>query len=407
MIKKAIAGAFLVLCVLPVFSAEGVFASDNKVDVYFFWGEGCPHCAKEKVYLNQLEKERDDVAVHDYEIYNHPDNISLLKDLGQELGTRIEGVPFVVIGDKSFIGFSEKTTPPKLLDRIEYCSENQCSDATGDIIMSERNEGGPKNGENDIAPKKSPEKEDNDITIPVLGKIDPETFSLPLLTVVLGFLDGFNPCAMWTLLFLISLLLGMNDRKKMWILGISFIAASAFVYFLFMAAWLNLILFLGFIIWVRATIGLIALSGGVYNIREFFVNKSGTCKVTNTKGRKKVFDKIRDIIHFKSFPLALGGIILLAFAVNLVELVCSAGLPAVYAQVLALNDISWWGHYLYILLYVFVFMLDDLFVFFAAMITLRMTGITTKYTRASKIIGGILMVVIGLLLIFKPEVLMF
>lgn len=245
------------------------------------------------------------------------------------------------------------------------------------------------------------------ITVPVFGEIKTKNLSLPLFTILLGALDGFNPCAMWTLLFLISLLLGMKDRKRMWILGSAFIVASASVYFLFMAAWLNLLLFIGFILWIRVIVGLVALAGGGYNLKEYFTNKEAGCKVTGTEKRQRVFEQLKKITQQKSFYLALGGIIILAFAVNLVELICSAGLPVVFTQVLALSNLAKWQYYAYMLLYIFIFMLDDLFVFFAAMLTLQMTGVTTKYTRLSHLIGGILMLIIGLLLIFKPEWLMF
>ena len=105
--------------------------------------------------------------------------------------------------------------------------------------------------------------------------------------------------------------------------------------------------------------------------------------------------------------MAIAGIILLAFAVNLVELICSAGLPAVYVQILTLTELPTWQYYAYLVLYIFIFMLDDLFIFFVAMKTLQITGVTTKYVRASRLIGGIVMIVIGILLIFKPELLMF
>jgi hypothetical protein len=105
--------------------------------------------------------------------------------------------------------------------------------------------------------------------------------------------------------------------------------------------------------------------------------------------------------------LALGGIIVLAFLVNLVELVCSAGLPAIYTQILALNNLANWQYYFYIFLYVFFFMVDDLLIFIVAMVTLKMTGLSTRYARYSHLIGGILMIIIGILLIFKPEWLMF
>ena len=212
---------------------------------------------------------------------------------------------------------------------------------------------------------------------------------------------------MWALLFLISLLLGMKDKKRMWILGGTFIAVSGIIYFLFMAAWLNLILFIGLILWARIIIGLVALGGGAYSLKESFYNKEGQCKVTGGERKQKFFSKLRRVTQKKQFWLALGGIIILAATVNLVEMVCSAGLPVVYAQTLALGHLARWQYCLYLCLYVFIFILDDLFIFFTAMMTLQITGIATKYTRISRLIGGLLMVIIGILLIFRPSLLMF
>lgn len=243
------------------------------------------------------------------------------------------------------------------------------------------------------------------ISVPLIGDVSIKKLSLPVLTVIIGALDGFNPCAMWTLVFLIGLLLGMEDKRRMWILGITFIAASAGVYFLFMTAWLNMFLFLGFLFWIRVGIGVVALAGGAYNLKEFFTNKDNVCKVTAGERRRKIFDQIKEITHRKSFWLAFFGIIILAVAVNMVEAICSAGLPAIYTQVLALNHLPVWQYYAYLSLYIFIFMLDDLIVFLVAMTTLQITGVTTKYTRMSHLIGGIVMLLIGLALILKPELL--
>jgi hypothetical protein len=258
--------------------------------------------------------------------------------------------------------------------------------------------------EEEKLPKEIPDK----IKLPLFGEIEVKSFSLPILTVVIAGLDGFNPCAMWVLLFLISLLLGMKNRKRMWILGITFIAASASAYFLFLAAWLNLFLFLGFIFWVRIVVGLVACGGGIYHLREYWRNRKDGCKtVVSSERRKKIFAKLKELSSSQKFVVALGGIILIAFAVNLVELVCSAGLPAIYTNILTLSSLPKWQYYLYLILYIFVFMLDDLFVFFIAMITLRAVGISKKYSRFASLIGGIIILILGILLLFKPEWLMF
>jgi hypothetical protein len=158
---------------------------------------------------------------------------------------------------------------------------------------------------------------------------------------------------------------------------------------------------------VRSVIAVVAFAGAYASLKKYFSKDPTGCDVNDSEKKKKIFDKLGRITSNKSFLLALFGIMGMAFAVNLVELVCSAGLPAVYTQVLSLNKLSGVGYYMYILLYILFFMLDDLFVFFVAMTTLHMTGITTKYVKYTRLIGGLLMILIGFLLLFKPELLMF
>jgi hypothetical protein len=245
------------------------------------------------------------------------------------------------------------------------------------------------------------------IPVPFIGEIRTTDLSLPVLTVVLGALDGFNPCAMWVLVFLIGLLVGMQDRFRMWTLGTAFIAGSALVYFLFMAAWLNFLLFMGAVVWIRAGVALVALGGGFYYLREYFRNPEGVCPVTAPQSRKRVFEGLRKLATESRFWLAFVGILALAFAVNLVELLCSAGIPAVYTQVLALSKLPAWQYYGYLGLYILVFMLDDLFVFVVAMKTLQVTGATAGYARFAHLAGGVVLLAIGALLLLRPELLMF
>ena len=373
-------------------------AESSQVNVYFFWGSGCPHCAKEEKFLEFLESKYPQIKLRSYEVWNNADNRQLLMDLGKKMNVNISGVPFTVVGEHYFTGwYDEKSTGKAIEDAINCALENGCRDVASEIVNEKKQEGD----------KASISAIPQSINVPVIGEIETKHLSLPVLTIIFGALDGFNPCAMWVLLFLISLLLGMENKKKMWILGSTFIVASALVYFLFMTAWLNLLLFIGFIFLIRIVIGVVALLAGGYNLKEYFTNPTASCKVTGAPKRQKIFAKLKAITQQESFYLALGGIILLAFAVNLVELICSAGFPAVYTQILAISNLSGWQHYFYILLYIVIFLLDDLFVFVAAMVTLQTTGITTKYTRISYLIGGILMVVIGILLILKPEWLMF
>jgi thiol-disulfide isomerase/thioredoxin len=399
MVKKVLELLFLSLFfVLVLFSSTDKILAKDKVTVHFFWGQGCPHCAQEKVFLKSLEAEYPQVEVKDYEVTGSRENSLLLEKLGQKLSVDVSGVPFTVVGEHYTIGFLNAETTGREIESYVLCVlENGCSDVVADLTVVDE-----KQIQLDRI-KNFPDK----ISLPFMGEVKVSSLSLPALTFIIALLDGFNPCAMWVLLFLISLLLGMQDRRRMWLLGIVFIMASSFVYFLFMSAWLNLFLFLGFIGWVRLGVGLLALGAGAYYLRDFLVNKSGGCQVVGEEKRKKMFEKIKAVTQEKKFWLALLGMVVLAFAVNLIELICSAGLPAIYTQILSLSDLPAWHYYLYLAFYILIFMLDDLFIFFTAMITLKATGVQSKYARYSHLVGGFLMFIIGLLLLFKPEILMF
>ena len=400
-----------ILLVLLIFSTFFLcFANPrNSLDVYLFYGDGCPHCKKEEKYLKMYEEKYTDLNMHRFEVYFSDENMKLFGRVAESMGADVNGIPFLIIGDEYIVGFDETLTPGRIQSRIEECLTRKCPDPSRRIIfehsrdMLTDDEAGSVGNETEQAPG----ERERVITLPLLGDIDARTFSLPVLTVVMGFLDGFNPCAMWALIFLISLLLGMKDRKRMWILGMAFIAASAFVYFLFMAAWLNLILLFGFVLWIRIGIGVLAILSGGYSVRDALTTRALQCTLAGGEDRQAFREKLKNVINRNSLALSLCGIIVLAFMVNLIEIVCSAGFPAIYTQVLSLSSLPSWQYYSYILLYILFFMLDDMFVFVAAMLTFEITGMTTKYVRIARLVGGVLMLLIGTLLIFRPQWLMF
>ncbi len=372
-------------------------AENQPVNIYLFWAKGCPHCIAEKEFLAELASRDKQIKIITFELIESRENRELFQKVGAELRASVSGVPFTVVGERYFIGWQdEESTGALIFQAVAEARRTQAPDviarlraATIPLVPPEK--------------KAIPEK----IPLPFFGEIEIKYLSLGLVTLIIGLLDGFNPCAMWVLVFLINLLLGMEDRRKMWILGGSFIFSSALVYFLFMTAWLNFLIFVGFIVWVRVAIGGVALLAGFYNLREFFTNRAGVCKLSDTEKRQRRMERLKEIVQTKKFLLALGGIILLAFAVNLVELICSAGFPVIYLQILSLTPLPFWQYYLYMILYIIMYMLDDMIIFVAAMITLQLLGVGTKYKQASNLIGGVLMLILGILLIFRPEALMF
>ncbi len=405
-----------ILAVFFVFTPLNYSQAEN-TNVYFFHGDGCPHCAKEEEYLEKIKKETNlQFEIRKYEIWKNKENSTLLKELAENQNWSVTGVPFTVIGDETFTGYlNDEFTGTLLKNKIEECNRITCTDSAASFIEAKSLEFKEKNNNLKKLSKTSDLKiTDNKNTtlpptlnLPLIGELETQNLSLPIITIIIAAIDGFNPCAMWVLIFLISMLLGMQDKKRRWIFGGAFIIASGLVYFMFLAAWLNIILFIGLIAGVRMTIGLVALGTGIYSIRDYYTNPHAVCKITNNEKRKKVFENLKKFVHEKSFWLALCGIIVLAAAVNLVELICSAGLPAVFTQILALSNLPTWKYYSYMALYIIIFMLDDIIVFAIAMKTLEIKSISSKFTRYSSLIGGIIMLILGAMLIIKPEWLMF
>lgn len=243
----------------------------------------------------------------------------------------------------------------------------------------------------------------------IFGVVSAKDVSLPIFSILVGAVDGFNPCAMWILVFLITMMFSMHDRKKMWILGLTFIFTSGFVYLCFMLSWLSLASFLSGITLVRFLIACFAIVFGMINIYRYVKSLSSDvgCDVTDKSKRIKIMDKIKKIVNEKKFFLAILGVMLLAFSVNLIELLCSLGLPVMFTNVLALNDLSVLEYAFYIGLYLIFFLIDDILVFVIAMKTLKIKGISNKYTKYSHLVGGLIMVLLGLLMVLKPEWLMF
>jgi len=380
MMKKLI---FVFLILVFLFgSSRFVFAQTEKIEINFFYSAICPHCAEEKEFLKDLGEKYPEIEVKEYEVFYNIENQKILNDFYEKYQVPERGwVPVTFTPTKYFIGFNEQISRD-----IENCLK-ECL------------------GEGETVSQKT--------KFLFFGEIDISKMSLPVLTVTLGAIDGLNPCAMWILLFLIVLLINTRSRKRMILIGGTFILASGIVYFLILSAWLNLFLAISYINLTRIIIGIFALGVGIWQIRNFIKFRPGVCKVTD--GKSGLGDKIKNGLKNRAERLVsssltlgiLGGIIILALGVNLIEFFCSAGLPATFTRILALNQLSALNYYLYILLYTFVFMLDDLIIFSLAAITFSRIGFTEKYNYWATLIGGLIILTLGILLLFKPEILMF
>ena len=389
------------LIILFMFVHVIVFADTKKeVNMYLFYGDGCPHCKALEKYLDGYLKEKNNIKLYTYEVWNSEENLNKLKDVMEIMGSNNSGIPYLVIGSSYIVGFDETYTPSKIKSTVSYYEQTKYKDKVGIYLGLV---------EDSDEEEEEQKEQDREIVIPIIGKVDIRKASILLCSIVIGLVDGFNPCAMWILLFLISMLLGMKNKKRKWILGITFLLSSAVVYFLFLISWLNLATFLNKIEYIRAAIAMIAITFGVISIVNFLksLNKDDGCEVVDTTNRKRIIKAIKKIVKEESFILALLGIVLLAFSVNIIELLCSLGLPVMFSEILAVNEISNTMKIVYSLIYVFFFLIDDIVVFIIAMKTLEIKAISNKFGKYSHLIGGIIMIIIGFLMVYKPEWLMF
>lgn len=390
----------IIITALLLFIPFVVSADEKTLRVYLFHQESCPHCKKEIQYLEELKNEYSNLDVVTYEVSQNVMNYNFMNRVIEKTGIVTNGqVPFTIIGTDYYIGF-EDHVKKSIKDSIDKFLNDKNSI---DVIAKVKNGEDVSNIKYNVDPKSTK-------VIPILGEIDAKKVSLPLVAIVIGAVDGFNPCAMWVLLFLIGMLFHMKDKKKMWILGITFLLTSAVMYLLIMAAWLKVALSFMTVVWLRIFIAIVALVAGLVNLNSYIKEKKRKddgCEIVDEKKRKKMFTKIKKITSEKKFILAIFGIMALAISVNLVELACSAGLPLIFTQILALNDLSTFEYVIYMLIYILFFLIDDIVVFVIAMLTLNIKGISSKYGKYSHLIGGIIMILIGILMIFKPEWLMF
>ncbi|MDO4369152.1 MAG: hypothetical protein Q4C29_01250 [bacterium] len=392
-------------------------AHADEVNMYLFYGDGCPHCAALEKYLESEYGNDKDLKLYRYEVWNSNSNVKLWEKVQNALDEEAKGVPYFVVGDQVVQGFMEGATEKKIDKVIKNARDGNFNDNAsialgikdGKIKKSDKSDKpnyDPDKKETDLNNNTSG-KDENFIDVPLIGKVNLANLSIPVIAVVIGLVDGFNPCAMWILIFLITMLFDYKDRKKMWILGGTFLFTSAFIYFLFMISFLNIAMFINSIKILKIGIALFALCFGIINIYRYFKTKDAGCDVVDKKKRKKLMIRIKSILENKKFLFSLIGIIILAISVNLIELLCSLGLPVMFTEILAHNNITGARELIYIIIYVIFFLLDDLIVFFIAMKTLKITAISNKYTKYSHLIGGLIMLIIGLLMIFKPEWLMF
>ncbi len=369
--------------------------------VYLFYHPGCPHCHKAMKFIDEeLKDEYPNIIFYNINI-TEKKNSQLFKQYGMEYGMDINkmGTPTIFIGDKYMVGYANNSNSGYALKQMvqEFANNSAIKTPTKKLA----------NEENTTPITKEMTEKSKILDLPFFGEIDVFKTSLPLLSVILGFVDGFNPCAMWVLAYLISLVAGLDDKKKMWKIVGAFVLAEGIMYFLFMTTWLNLFLLLGYIYYITLFVGIVALYTGITSIKAFIDTRGGAlvCKVGNADSKRKTMSRMERLVNSELKGIAgFISILCLAFVVNSIEFMCSAAIPAVYTNVLANSNISSFMHYFYIFIYNIFYMLDDYIIFGMALFAIN-KYMGDNYARWCKLIGGAILGVLGIMMVFYPHLL--
>jgi glutaredoxin len=364
---------FLPLSLLPAAvaaaTASPAQAADGQPVLQVFVREGCPHCADAKEFLSRLSAQRPGLRIVYRSIDDDAQALDDLVAVSRKAGAWPPGVPTFVLDSGVLVGY----------DAAGHSGAQLLALVDGAAAPAGRIE-------------KSP-----------FGALDVQELGLPLFTLALGLLDGFNPCAMWVLLFLLALLVRLNDRRRMALVAGTFVLASGVVYYAFMAAWLNLFLALGWSEPLRWTLAGIAFAIGVINVKDSISRDTRPSLSIPAAAKPGLYARMRSVLGAETLPASLLAVAVLAVVVNFVELLCTAGFPAIYTAVLTRHDIGPSSRYAYLGLYILGYIADDALMVGTAVIALGARRLTQRAGSALKLVSGVVMLALALVMMLRPD----
>ena len=358
------------------------------VILHYFYSPTCPHCQQAAPYIAAMDEELDWLEVRKYSVKDNRENARLYFDTAQALGVEALSVPGFVFCREVRIGYdSAGTTGAELRRALESCREARLAGGPAGTT-------GPASTSTGSA-----------VRLPLVGAVDPASLSLPILTLVLAGVDAFNPCAFFVLLFLLSLMVHAKSRGRMLVVGGTFVLFSGLVYFVFMAAWLNVFLLAGELRIVTLLAGLVALTIGAINVKDFFWFKQGVSLSIPDAAKPGLFKRMREVVAAGNTGPMLASTVLLAIVANTYELLCTAGFPMVYTRALTLAGLATWQYYAYLAAYNVIYVIPLLAIVIVFAWTLGARKLTESEGRVLKLVSGFMMLAFGVLLLAAPQLL--
>ena len=404
---------FGIFCISQIGYSAGNSQS-KKVKIEYFGRKDCKNCANFEKFLKELSTKRDDFEYVEHKIDESKEEKVFFDETTSKLKL-VKGTPIIYIDGHIIQGFNTADTTGKEIENLinsgktkdkiltlkEYVESGQTGNVssngavcTGDTVCEVP--GLTKGAENQVL-----------VNIPIINKtVDLTNYSLLTMSIILGTIDGFNPCAMWVLVLFLTALIAVGNKVKMFRVAGLFILAEAVMYFFILNAWIYAWDFVGLDKWVTPLVGIVGIIGGIFFIRNY-LKKGDTleCEVTDFEQRAKISKKIKDIANKPFTLLTALAIIGLALSVNVIEFACSVGIPQTYTKILQINEVPFWTRQFYTFIYIIGYMIDDIIVFGFALMSVNKLQLTTKYSKWVNLFGGILMIILGLIMLIKPSLL--
>lgn len=374
--------------------AAQMAVNNTPVDIEVFVRQGCPHCEQAEIFLKSLGQQRPELRIVIQDISQDAAALDRLKSLAEKLNNATVRVPAFYLHGQLIVGYSDELTTGQLilnqLDAAKQTSSSKDDFGSCEAVKVETCEAG--------ATTDIPNTETFELNF--LGyRLSLDNIGLPLFTIAMGLLDGFNPCSIWVLILMISLLAPMQNRMRMLAVAGAFVAVEGIAYFVFMAAWLNLFLFIGLSRVSEIIIAVIAILVGLINLKDFWAFGWGVSLSIPEAAKPGIYSRIRKILQAQSLWAAMLGAVILAVLVQIVELLCTSGFPALFTRILTLKQLNSFSYYGYLLLYNAAYMLDDLIILSVGVITLSQHRLQEKQGRWLKLISGLVMVGLGIYLL--------
>lgn len=409
----------LVVLLLLFTMSTAVTKAEEPLTLYYFWGNGCPVCARQKPFLEQLMERYPQIRIREYEVWYNAEHRDLLFAMAAERDVEVSGVPVTMIGPKVWVGFNDA-----IAIGIELAIRAELQSGVSEPEEEEHTPGPsvtPKSGPlQETANFKGPTESSGGelltppdgsasevaevvVDVPIVGRVDLSEFGLTLSTLVIAFVDGLNPCSLWVLSILLALVIHSRSRRKVLLVGITFLLVTTLVYGAFMLGLFSTLQLIGYTLWLRIGVAVITLFIAVVNIKDYFAFQKGLSLTISPRAKPGIYERMRGVMNAERPLRSIGLTAALAALVSLVELPCTAGFPVMWTNMVAQSGVGRGMFALLLGLYLLVFIVDELILFLLATATMRVRRLGESEGRVLKLVAGVLMLFLSVTMVIKPE----